>query len=186
MTFVTLFLIAIGVSADAFAVALGKGLGMRRLNYRHAIIIALSFGVFQALMPLVGWLLGTQFQSLITSVDHWIAFGLLVIVGGKMLYEAFFSKDDEEEDDGLRVRELVVLSFATSIDALAVGISFAFLEVDIVPAILLIGAATAVLSFAAVLIGHRAGTRFKRPAEIAGGLILIGIGTKILFDHLLA
>jgi len=185
MTFVTLLLIAIGVSADAFAVALGKGLGMRRLNYRHAVLIALAFGVFQAVMPLVGWLVGTQFQSLITSIDHWIAFGLLALVGGKMLYEAFSKGGDEKEDDGLRVRELLLLSFATSIDALAVGISFAFLEVDILPAVALIGATTAVLSFAAVLIGHRAGTRFKRPAEIAGGLILIGIGTKILFDHLL-
>ena len=184
MTFVTLLLIAIGVSADAFAVALGKGLGMRRLNYRHAIIIALSFGVFQALMPLVGWLLGTQFQSLITSVDHWIAFGLLVIVGGKMLYEAFFSKDDEEEDDVLRVRELVVLSFATSIDALAVGVTLAFVPVSIGGAVSLIGVTTFVLAFLGVVVGRRVGARFGKPAEIAGGVVLILIGTKILFDHL--
>jgi len=180
----TLLLIAIGVSADAFAVALGKGLGMRRLNYRHAVIIALTFGVFQAVMPLIGWLVGTQLEQYITAIDHWIAFGLLSLVGAKMLWEAFGK--DEPADDSLRVRELLVLAIATSIDALAVGISFAFLAVDIVPAVLLIGAITTVLTFAGVLLGHRAGVRFKKPAEIAGGVVLILIGTNILFEHLLA
>lgn len=182
----SLALIAVGVSADAFAVSLGKGLHMRRLNLRAAVIIAVTFGLFQAVMPLLGWLLGTQVAQLIYQVDHWIAFGLLAIVGGKMLWEAFHDSDDEKDTDTVRVRELVVLAIATSIDALAVGISFAFLDVDIVPAVILIGLTTAVLSFIGVLIGHRAGIRFKKPAEIVGGLVLIGIGVKILFDHLLA
>lgn len=182
----SLTLIAVGVSADAFAVSLGKGLHMRRLNIRNSIIIALTFGLFQAVMPLLGWLLGTQVAQFIYQVDHWIAFGLLAIVGGKMLWEAFHESDEERDEDTIRVRELVVLALATSIDALAVGISFAFLDVDIVPAVILIGVTTAVLSFFGVLIGHRAGIRFKKPAEIAGGLVLIAIGTKILFDHLLA
>jgi len=181
----TLLLIAIGVSADAFAVALGKGLGMRRLNYRHAVIIALTFGIFQAVMPLIGWLVGTQLEQYITAIDHWVAFGLLCLVGAKMLWEAF-AKDEADDDDSLRVRELLVLAVATSVDALAVGISFAFLSVDIVPAVLLIGAITTVLTFAGVLLGHRAGVRFKKPAEIAGGVVLILIGTNILVEHLLA
>ena len=182
----SLTLIAVGVSADAFAVSLGKGLHMRTLNLRNAIIIALTFGLFQAVMPFLGWLLGTQVAQFIYQVDHWIAFGLLAVVGGKMLWEAFHESDDEKDSDTIRVRELIVLAVATSIDALAVGISFAFLEVDIVPAVILIGVTTAVLSFIGVLIGHRAGIRFKKPAEIAGGLVLIAIGVKILFDHLLA
>ena len=182
----SLTLIAVGVSADAFAVSLGKGLHMRRLNLRNAIIIALTFGIFQAVMPFLGWLLGTQVSQFIYQVDHWIAFGLLAIVGGKMLWEAFHESDTEKDSDTLRVRELLVLALATSIDALAVGISFAFLSVDIVPAVILIGVTTAVLSFIGVLIGHRAGIRFKKPAEIAGGLVLIVIGVKILLDHLLA
>jgi len=182
----SVFLIALGVSADAFAVALGKGLHMRRLNYRSAIVIALTFGLFQAVMPLIGWLLGTQLQQYITAIDHWIAFGLLAVIGGKMLWDAFHdSGEDDESDDGrVHVRQLLLLAVATSVDALAVGISFAFLDVAIVQAVIVIGVTTAVLTFVGVLVGHRAGIRFRGPAEIVGGAILILIGTKILLDHL--
>jgi putative Mn2+ efflux pump MntP len=181
----SLFLIALGVSADAFAVALGKGLHMRRLNYRHAVIIAVTFAVFQVVMPLLGWFVGTQFHQFITEVDHWVAFGLLVLIGGKMLWDAIRGGDLDDDDDGrLRVRQLLLLALATSIDALAVGISFAFLDVVIVEAIMVIGVTTLVLTFLGVLVGHRAGLRFRGPAEIVGGVILILIGVKILFDHL--
>ena len=181
----SVFLIALGVSADAFAVALGKGLHMRRLDYRNAVVIALTFGLFQAVMPLIGWLLGTQLEQYITAIDHWIAFGLLAVIGGKMLWDAFHGGEDDDSDDGrLRVRQLLLLAVATSVDALAVGISFAFLDVSIVESVIVIGVTTAVLTFVGVLVGHRAGLRFRGPAEIAGGVILILIGTKILLDHL--
>jgi putative Mn2+ efflux pump MntP len=186
MSFWPLFLIALGVSADAFAVALGKGLHMRRLSYPHALIIAGTFGLFQAVMPLIGWLLGTRFASYIVDYDHWIAFALLGIVGGKMLWEAFSSHDDTEKDsDSINVKELLVLAVATSIDALAIGITFAFLpDVPIVGAVILIGFTTLLISFLGVLIGHRVGLRFGKPAEIAGGVILILIGVNILVEHL--
>ena len=187
MTFVALFFIAVGVSADAFAVALGKGLHMRRFNLRNAVIIALAFGVFQAVMPLVGWLLGSQFAAYIRDFDHWIAFGLLLLVGGKMLWEAFSAHEDTERDfDAINPRELLVLALATSIDALAVGVTLAFVDVSIVGAITLIGVTTLVLAFLGVVVGRRVGARFGKPAEIAGGVILILIGTRILFDHLAA
>lgn len=181
----SLFLIALGVSADAFAVALGKGLHMRQLNYRHAAIIAVTFALFQVVMPLLGWFIGTQFQQFITEVDHWVAFALLALIGGKMLWDAIRGgEDDDEDDDRLRVRQLLLLALATSIDALAVGVSFAFLDVSIVQALIVIGITTLVLTFVGVLVGHRAGLRFRGPAEIVGGVILILIGVKILFDHL--
>lgn len=187
MTFWPLLLIALGVSADAFAVALTKGLHMRRFNVRHALIIAGTFGLFQAVMPLIGWVLGTQFAPYITSVDHWVAFGLLALVGGKMLWEAFSSHDDTEQDfDRINTRQLLVLALATSIDALAIGITLAFLPGSIIEAVILIGVTTFALAFLGVVIGRRVGRRFGKPAEIAGGLILILIGTKILIDHLTA
>ena len=184
MSFFGLLLVALGVSADAFAVALGKGLHMKAFNLRHALAIALAFGGFQAVMPLLGWLLASQFARYITGVDHWIAFALLLLIGAKMIWEAFHGgTDDEEDSDTLPVRELLVLSVATSIDALAVGISFAFLPVSIWHAVALIGVCTFVLSLAGVLVGRRVGRRFGAPAEIAGGLILILIGTRVLLDH---
>lgn len=187
MTFWPLLLIALGVSADAFAVALTKGLHMRRFNVRHALIIAGTFGVFQAVMPLIGWVLGTQFAPYITGIDHWVAFGLLALVGGKMLWEAFSSHDDTEQDfDRINTRQLLVLAIATSIDALAIGITLAFLPGSIIQAVILIGITTFVLAFLGVVIGRRVGQRFGKPAEIAGGVILILIGTKILIDHLTA
>lgn len=185
MTFLALFLIAVGVSADAFAVALSKGLHMQRFNLRSALIIAVTFGVFQAVMPLLGWLLGSQFAQYISGFDHWIAFGLLALVGGKMLWEAFTKHEDNDRDyDRINVRELLILAFATSIDALAVGVTLAFVPVSIVGAIALIGATTLVLSFAGVVVGRKVGAKFGKPAEIAGGVILILIGTNILLTHL--
>ncbi len=184
MSFSGLLLVALGVSADAFAVALGKGLHMKTFRLRHALAIALTFGVFQAVMPLIGWLLASQFARYITGVDHWIAFALLALIGAKMIYEAVRGgADDAEDSDLLPVRELLVLAVATSIDALAVGISFAFLPVSIGRAVVLIGVCTAVLSFVGVRLGRRMGSRFGAPAEIAGGVVLVLIGTRVLLEH---
>ncbi|MET0838321.1 MAG: manganese efflux pump MntP family protein [Marmoricola sp.] len=181
----TLLLIALGVSADAFAVALGKGLQMRRLVARDALVLALTFGLFQALMPVLGWWLGRGLRDYIVDVDHWIAFGLLTLIGAKMIWEALHPDEDEDDDgDRIPLRELVVLGVATSIDALAVGISFAFLEVAILGAATAIGTVTFVVSLAGVYLGHRAGVRFRAPAEIVGGAILILIGVRIVLDHL--
>lgn len=186
MGFFELFLIAVGLSMDAFAVSICKGLKMRCFNVRHAGAIALAFGGFQALMPVIGWFLGKQFESYITEIDHWIAFGLLAIIGGKMAFESFKKEEEDtsEEKEKLDVKELLVLAVATSIDALAVGITFAFLKVNIVPAVSLIGVTTFVLSAIGVFIGHKFGAKFKSKAELAGGVILILIGLKILLEHL--
>lgn len=230
MGFVELLLIGVGLSMDAFAVAVCKGLAMKRVNYRHALVIALMFGGFQALMPLVGWALGTQFEQYITPVDHWIAFVLLAFIGGKMLWEALHGEAGDgaaaegeagteavetssggtvvagaeaagasgagatggsgaaqaagEAKERLDMRELVLMAIATSIDALAVGITFAFLQVDIVPAVALIGATTFVLSLGGVVLGNQFGARFEKPASVVGGVVLILIGLKILLEHL--
>jgi putative Mn2+ efflux pump MntP len=184
MSFLTLLLVALGVSADAFAVAIGKGLQMRRLRVTDAVLLALTFGVFQAAMPAIGWLLGTGFADRVTAIDHWIAFGLLAAIGAKMIWEAFHADPDQDADDGrIPVREMLGLGLATSIDALAVGVGFAFLDVSILGAAVLIGVTTFVISLGGVALGHRAGTRFRGPAEVVGGLILIGIGLRILLDH---
>mgnify|MGYP004479139809 FL=1 len=187
MGFVELFLIGVGLSMDAFAVSVCKGLGMSRLNMRQAVVISLFFGGFQALMPLVGWALGSQLADLITPIDHWIAFALLAFVGGKMLWDAFHEDDGEDgeaKDAKLDIKELLMLAIATSIDALAVGITFAFLQVAIVPSVIIIGVTTFVLSFVGVAVGHFFGARFEKPATIAGGVVLILIGAKILLEHL--
>ena len=182
-----LVLIAIALSMDAFAVATCKGLCMKRLNQRHALIIALFFGGFQAVMPLIGWFRGTQFERYITPVDHWVAFALLCYIGGKMLWDACHANSEGEKcdmDEKLDLKELFILAIATSIDALAVGITFAVLKTDILPAVALIGCVTFVLSFAGVQIGFTFGNRFEKKAEIAGGVVLILIGLKILLEHL--
>ena len=187
MGFVELFLIGVGLSMDAFAVSICKGLGMSRLNMRQAAAISLFFGGFQALMPLIGWALGSQLTDFITPIDHWIAFGLLAFVGGKMLWDAFHEDDEDEgvqTDEKLDLKELLMLAIATSIDALAVGITFAFLQVAIVPSITIIGLTTFVISFAGVAVGHFFGARFEKPATIVGGVVLILIGVKILLEHL--
>ena len=188
MGFVELFLIGVGLSMDAFAVSICKGLGMKRLNMGQALVIGLFFGGFQALMPFIGWALGSQFQDLISPIDHWVAFILLAIIGGKMLVEAIRGGDEESADEPadakLDLKELFVLAVATSIDALAVGITFAFLGVNIVEAISIIGATTFVLSVAGVGVGHVFGARYEKGATIAGGIVLILIGCKILLEHL--
>ena len=187
MGIVELALIGVGLSMDAFAVSICKGLGMKRLRMDQALVIALFFGGFQALMPLLGWFLGSGFQSFIEPVDHWIAFALLAFIGAKMLWDAFHDDEEESnsvEDARLDLKELVMLAIATSIDALAVGISFAFLQVDIVPAVALIGIITFALSFVGVAVGHAFGSRFEKPATIIGGIVLIAIGLKILLEHL--
>ena len=184
MGFVELFLIGVGLSMDAFAVSICKGLNMKKINYKHALIIGGFFGGFQAFMPFLGWALGSQFEQYIESIDHWIAFILLAFIGGKMVYESIKGGDDEESshEDKLDLKELFILAVATSIDALAAGVTFAFLEVSIVPSITLIGITTFVISVGGVVIGNRFGSKYKNKAEIAGGIILILIGLKILLE----
>jgi len=181
MGFAELLLIAVGLSMDAFAVSICKGLSLQKLKLRHAVLVGLYFGGFQFLMPVIGWALGYRFEHIIESVDHWIAFGLLTIIGIGMIREA--SQADELNDD-LSFRAMLPLAVATSIDALAVGVTFAFLQVRILPAAGLIGVTTFLLSMLGVYIGHLFGLKYKAKAEIAGGVILILIGVKILLEHL--
>ena len=178
-----LFLLAVGLSMDAFAVSICKGLSVAKVNVRQSVVAGLYFGVFQAVMPLVGWLLGVQFQGLIQQFDHWIAFILLGIIGANMIKEAC-SGDCEKEDDSLDIRTMFLLAVATSIDALAVGITFAFLDVHIIAAVSFIGVTTFVISAIGVKIGNVFGTKYKSKAEFAGGAILILLGVKILLEHL--
>ena len=188
MGFIELFVIGVGLSMDAFAVAVCKGLGMKMVNWRHAFVIALMFGGFQGLMPLIGWALGSQLTSLIEPVDHWIAFILLVFIGGKMLWDAFRGDDGCETcgcaEEKLDMRELLMMAVATSIDALAVGVTFAFLGVNVMAAVVVIGVTTFALSFVGVVVGNRFGARFEKPATVAGGVVLVLIGLKILLEHL--
>lgn len=181
-----LWLIGIGLSMDAFAAAMCKGLGMKNLRWGQDAGIALLFGAFQGLMPLAGWLLGKRFEGYITPVDHWIAFALLTYIGGKMIWDALHEQPESEEQDesALNLKELLILAVATSIDALAVGISFAFLQVNILPAATLIALTTFGLSLAGVAIGHQFGARFQTGAQIAGGGVLMLMGVKILLEHL--
>lgn len=183
MSLFELFIIAVGLSMDAFAVSICKGLSMPRLNLKHAVIIGLYFGGFQALMPVAGYLLGTRFQESITSYDHWIAFILLGIIGFNMVRESL-NQEEESLDDSVAVWDMLVLAVATSIDALAVGVTFAFLQVQIIPAVTFIGITTFVLSVIGVKVGNLFGTRYKSKAELAGGVILIFMGCKILVEHL--
>lgn len=183
MGIVEILLIGIGLSMDAFAVSICKGLSVEKLKWKHSLIAGVYFGGFQALMPLVGYLLGSQFKSMITSIDHWVAFVLLVLIGVNMIREAL-GEEGKEKNDSFSFRTMVLLAVATSIDALAVGITFAFLDVNIGLAVLLIGSTTFVLSAAGVRIGNIFGSRFQKKAEVAGGIILVLIGTKILLEHL--
>lgn len=182
-----IIMIGIGLSMDAFAAAICKGLNMRRLSAKNMVIIGLFFGGFQAGMPLLGWALGKNFEIYITSIDHWIAFVLLGFIGGKMLWDVINGDDYcgccgcEEELD---IKEIFTLAVATSIDALAVGISFAFLKVNIGAAVSAIGITTFTLSAIGVAIGNKFGTKYEKKATLAGGIILICIGTKILLEHL--
>ena len=183
MDLLTLLTLAVGLSMDAFAVSICKGLAMREKVLKKGIIVGLWFGGFQALMPTIGFFLGTQFKDQITSIDHWIAFVLLGLIGINMVKEAL-SNDEEQADDSIAVKEMFMLAVATSIDALAVGITFAFLNVHIVSAASMIGVCTFLISFAGVKIGNIFGTKYKSKAELAGGIILILLGFKILLEHL--
>ena len=183
MSIIELALIGVGLAMDAFAVSICKGLAMRRMNYKKAIIIAAFFGVFQALMPALGYVLGTTFANKIAAIDHWIAFILLALIGANMIKEAL-SSDDECQDDSLRLGDLIMLSIATSIDALAVGITFAFFNVSLLLSVSMIGIITFIICVIGVKVGNVFGEKYKSKAELAGGLILIVMGAKILIDHL--
>lgn len=183
MNIIEILIIGIGLAMDAFAVSVCKGLSMKKMNWKSAIIIALYFGIFQAAMPVLGYFLGSTFSSVVESVDHWIAFVLLSIIGGNMIKESF---DDEIEkrNDRVDVKTMLLLAVATSIDALTVGITFAFLKVNIILAVAIIGIITFVLSVLGVKIGNKFGDKFQNKAELFGGIILILIGLKILLEHL--
>ena len=183
MSLIELFLIAVGLSMDAFAVSICKGLSVRKAEPRHSLSVGAYFGGFQALMPAIGYVLGRQFESLITSVDHWIAFVLLGIIGGNMIREAL-KGDAEEMDDSFTFRTMLPLAIATSIDALAMGVTFAFLQVQIVPAVLFIGVITFVLSAIGLKVGNVFGAKYKSRAELFGGVVLVLMGIKILLEHL--
>lgn len=183
MSSLTLFITAVGLSMDALAVSICKGLAMKKLSPKKAIVIGFWFGGFQALMPVIGYLLGTRFESYVNFIDHWIAFALLALIGANMLKEAL---SDEEEcmNDSTDIKTMFLLAVATSIDALAVGVTYAFLQVDIVPAVTFIGFITFLLSMIGVKLGNVFGIKYKAKAEIAGGIILILMGIKILLEHL--
>lgn len=184
MGFFELFLIAVGLSMDAFAVAICKGLSVRKLKLSHMLITGAYFGVFQAIMPLIGYYLGQTFESYITSFDHWIAFVLLSLIGANMIRESF-SKDEEEQNASFSFKTMLPLAVATSIDALAVGVTFGLMQgVNIFSAVGLIGCTTLVLSFVGVKIGNVFGSKYKSKAELVGGIILILMGIKILLEHL--
>ena len=183
MSLTELFIIAVGLSMDAFAVAVCKGLAMPRMSWKGALIVGLYFGGFQAAMPLLGYFLGSKFSMAIRAYDHWVAFLRLVLIGAGMVKESF-EKDESCANASLDVRGMVLLAVATSIDALAVGVTFAFLNVDIVPAVSFIGAVTFTLSMVGVKVGNAFGCKYKSRAELAGGAILILMGLKILLEHL--
>ena len=184
MKMLTLTIIAIGLAMDAFAVSIGKGLSVRKIEPRHTLSVGLWFGGFQALMPLIGYFLGISFADFVTEVDHWIAFVLLGIIGGNMIKESYQKDDSEEVSPDFSVKTMLAMAVATSIDALAIGVSFAFLKVNIWVAVTIIGLTTALFSGAGILIGNFFGSRWKSKAEFAGGFILVAMGLKILVDHL--
>lgn len=183
MSIIEIILIGIGLAMDAFAVSICKGLALKKFDKKKAIIIASYFAIFQALMPVIGYLLGSTFSKTIESIDHWVAFGLLSAIGINMLKEAI-KKDDEKQDDNVNFKNMIVLAIATSIDALAVGITFAFLKTNVILSVGIIGIITFILSIIGVKIGNKFGEKFESKAEILGGVILILIGLKILLEHL--
>ena len=182
MGIIEVLLIAVGVSMDAFAVSIAKGMSDRRVGWRHAILAGSWFGGFQALMPYIGYFLGLGFATFIGQWDHWVAWLLLTLIGANMVKESF-SKDEDEVSGGWGFWHMLTLAVATSIDALAVGVSFAFLEMSVWMPIIIIGITTMLFSFAGVLLGKKVGERFKSKAELVGGLVLIAIGIKILWEH---
>ena len=189
MDIFTLLAISVALSMDAFSVSICKGLATKKFSFKTALLCGLWFGGFQALMPAIGYFLGAQFEHLIKAFDHWIAFGLLLIIGVNMIREALSEEDDDECDENCGCtgfKTMLMMAIATSIDALAVGVSFAFLEVNIWKSVLVIGITTFLFSFVGVKIGNIFGSRYSKIAEIIGGVILIGIGVKILLEHLMA
>ena len=184
MDIITIIAIAVGLAMDAFAVSITSGTTIKRLKINHALQIAAFFGAFQAFMPVIGWLAGLGLISFISGIDHWIAFGLLVFIGCKMIYESIKIESREDKSNPLNFYVLLMLSVATSIDALAVGLSFAFLKISIATPIIIIGAVTFLLSFLGVFAGNKFGHFFENKIEIVGGIVLIGIGLKILVEHL--
>jgi putative Mn2+ efflux pump MntP len=180
----SILLIAVGLAMDAFAVSISSGVIIKKSKLKSALTIALFFGLFQAIMPIIGWLAGFGLRDVIAGFDHWIAFGLLCIIGCKMIYESFSLEPAENKTDPLNIYVLFVLSIATSIDALAIGLSLSLLNVSIILPVVIIGIVTFSLSFFGVYIGNKFGHFFEKKIEIIGGLILIGIGIKILIEHL--
>lgn len=183
MNFIEIFLIGISLAVDAFAVSICKGLSMKKYEVKKGLIIGIYFGIFQGIMPIIGYLLGTTFENLITSIDHWIAFVLLLTIGANMIREAL-SKYEETNNDKVDIKTMIPLAVATSIDALAIGITFAFLKVNILTATIIITITTFILSIIGTKIGNKFGTKYKSKAEFIGGLILILMGIKILLEHL--
>jgi putative Mn2+ efflux pump MntP len=185
MEIITVLLLAIGLSFDSFAVSVCSGLNLPHIRFFQAAKIAVFLALFQACMPLIGWLLGNSMKSLIEPVDHWIAFGLLSLIGGKMIIESFINSESREIKNPLHIRVILLLSLATSIDALAVGFSFSTLIEKILLPVIIIGLVTFIASMLGILLGKKTGPTFNRYAEIFGGLILIAIGSKILIEHIL-
>ena len=185
MGIIELVVLSIGLAMDAFAVSICKGLSMPRMKWKNAIIIGLYFGYFQALMPALGYLLGVNFQDRISNIDHWVAFILLAVIGINMIKEAI-SKDNDVHNDSIKFKDMIVLAIATSIDALAIGITFAFLNVNLILAISLIGVITFIISVLGVKVGNIFGDTYANKAEFAGGIILLLLGLKLLLEHLLA
>lgn len=183
METIEILLIGIGLAMDAFAVSIYKGLSMKSMSWRKALIVGLYFGTFQALMSVIGYFLGATFENLVTQIDHWIAFALLTFIGSNMLKEAF-TKNEENRNDNVDFKTMIILAIATSIDALAVGITFAFLKVDIILATIIIGIVTLIICIIGVKLGNKFGDKYERKAEVVGGAILILIGLKILLEHL--
>lgn len=184
MGIIEILLLGISLSMDAFAVSVCKGLSMKEINWKKAIIIGLYFGIFQALMPVIGYILGSTFESLVTNIDHWIAFVLLVLIGGNMIREALSKEENDNYNDDVDFKTMSILAIATSIDALAIGITFAFLNVNVSFAVTLIGITTFIISLIGVKLGNKFGSNYKSKAGIAGGIVLILIGIKILLEHL--
>ncbi|MBO4377820.1 MAG: manganese efflux pump [Clostridia bacterium] len=184
MSFFELLLLAVGLSMDAFSVSICKGLALRRITVGNACIVGAWFGGFQFLMPVIGWLLGSRFAAYINRWDHWIIFALLLLIGGNMIREAVWGKDEEKTDASLSVRSMLPLAIATSIDALAAGVTFSLLEISVIPASAFIGVVTFAFSAAGVKIGSLFGLRYEKKAAVCGGIILILLGIKILLEHM--
>lgn len=184
MEILEIMLLGISLAMDAFAVSICKGLSMEKINWKKGITIGLYFGIFQALMPVIGYFLGSAFESFVTSIDHWIAFVLLFFIGGNMIKEAFSEDEKENCNDNVDFKTMIILAIATSIDALAVGITFAFLNVNLLLAVSIIGLTTFIISLIGVKIGNKFGNKYEKKAQITGGIILLLIGTKILLEHL--